>query len=424
MSCFVLPAAALSTAAQLKPLPAAIAAAHSAMAWPLTKQPPPMRYLPLANMRRVRSSTPLPPAAEALVADLDGAIELLDGGDHARVAVGLLLLGLGAADECHAVVTPLSWEDGTHFGGPPILGSAARAEASYAHALVHRYEAWHVGEYGTGWHNSAFWFGLVGALRSPDVAALYDACAAAARWRCAANGGEPAEAAWCAEALGNGWAPRVVNGLCAQVLQGEQPALARLATCLAEMELRTLTDHCLRRAGFAASSQPAAEEPPRQAARSRAEALTDEQRQCGLAAARGLSDAHAAAFAQHGRVVLRGLLPDAGEDVGAAALAARLLDAPACRAARAGDAAAVALLRDAGQACGAAGQGIWLGPRDALAVLVTGSAVQSVPDHRVFAACAADDCSAYWIDPLHGGRGVCPTTVLQWSKGTVHHATE
>ena len=114
----------------------------------------------------------------------------------------------------------------------------------------------------------------------------------------------------------------------------------------------------------------------------------------------------------------------ASEHACAAALAARLLDAPACRAARAGDAAAVALLRDAGQACGAAGQGIWLGPRDALAVLVTGSAVQSVPDHRVFAACAADDCSAYWIDPLHGGRGVCPTTVLQWSKGTVHHATE
>ena len=61
--------------------------------------------------------------------------------------------------QCHALVTPLCWPDGTTFGGPPKLGSDAQGEATYAHALVHRREAWHPGEYGTGWHNAAFWYG-------------------------------------------------------------------------------------------------------------------------------------------------------------------------------------------------------------------------------------------------------------------------
>ena len=38
-----------------------------------------------------------------------------------RVEVGLLLLAGGGADECHALVTPLSWPDGTTFGGPPVF---------------------------------------------------------------------------------------------------------------------------------------------------------------------------------------------------------------------------------------------------------------------------------------------------------------
>ena len=116
------PAAALG----LRPLPPPLAAAHAAVAWPLCEQPP-MRYLPLDAMRRVRASgaAPLPQLATRLTADPEAAVASLGGCDHARVAVGLLLLGLAAADESHALVTPLSWEEGTVFGGPPMLGSAA-----------------------------------------------------------------------------------------------------------------------------------------------------------------------------------------------------------------------------------------------------------------------------------------------------------
>ena len=391
-----------------------------------------MRYLPLDAMRRVRGSgaAPLSEAAAPLAIDPEAAVASLGGSDHARVAVGLLLLGLAAADESHAVITPLSWEEGTQFGGPPMLGSAAAAEASYAHALVHRHEAWHVGEFGTGWHNSAFWFGLTAAKQSADVAAVHQACAAAARAR--ATTASPEASAWVAEALADGWAPRMLNGLCAQAVRGElSEPLAAFASWMAEMELRALMDHCLRCAGYEPATPVAPHAAPVLEAAAEAGSTSSEAgtassqaatTQAGLAAARGLSDAHAAAFVRDGRVLLRGLLLSDGlsraEAAAAeAALAARLLDAPACREAAAGEAGTVALLR-AGDAAAA---GTWLGPSDALATRVdTGTAVEG---RRVFAACAAGDGAAVWVDPLHGARGVCPTSVLQWSKGTVHHAS-
>jgi len=64
----------------------------------------------------------------------------LGGSDYARIAVGLLLLGGGATDECHSLVLPLSWDEDMHIGWGPARTSQAKMEASYAHALVHRRE--------------------------------------------------------------------------------------------------------------------------------------------------------------------------------------------------------------------------------------------------------------------------------------------
>merc|ERR1712244_28328 len=69
---------------------------------------------------------------------------------------------MNAIDECHNLVTPLSWPSSTSFGGKPISGSSASQNACYAHALTHRREGEYVGEFGTGWNNSNYWFGQTG----------------------------------------------------------------------------------------------------------------------------------------------------------------------------------------------------------------------------------------------------------------------
>ena len=75
-----------------------------------------------------------------IISVLGFSVKSLGGSDYARVAVALLLLGGGATDECHDLITPLSWNDDTHFGYGPPKSSVAAAEASYAHSLVHRRE--------------------------------------------------------------------------------------------------------------------------------------------------------------------------------------------------------------------------------------------------------------------------------------------
>ena len=376
-------------------LPAPIAAARSAVYWLLVATPDsPMVYQPLDVMRRVRKNTsPLRTAeAEAVAADIDGAIASLGGSDFARVAVAGLLLGGGGIDECHDLVTPLSWDDGTVFGGPAVPGSPAAREATWAHAIIHRAEGPHPGEFGTGWHNSAFWFGQVIA---PD---LYEVTRAAVVHAAATSSVDPAAALnWCASSLENGWAPRVLNGLCHDVMAGEASAvkLRSFAEAAATVELLTLIDHCLKRSGYTGFQNG------------------------GLEAARAISDAHAGAFAASGRVVLRGVLrsPHIADAVAvAAAVACRLLDVRACRIVH-----AAALAEDGAPVVAVVPSG---GAGDALVVLVESSAEPLPPGSLLFTPCEATNHSASWVDALHGARGVSPSSVLQWSKGTVHTPTE
>lgn len=67
----------------------------------------------------------------------------IDSIHFAQVAIALLYLACGGLDEAHNLVTPLSWPLKTDFGGKPVKGSPANAEASYAHALIHRQVDYH-----------------------------------------------------------------------------------------------------------------------------------------------------------------------------------------------------------------------------------------------------------------------------------------
>ena len=172
-----------------------------------------------------------------------------------------------------------------------------------------------------------------------------------------------------------------------------------------------------------------------------------------------MSDAHAAVFASHGAVAVRGALAELrGDDarlVGAAALAARLLDAPAVwRAVHDGFhrvvvvgasdddgeladradalvqcAAEASSSRADGASTGAVraalGDPVDLAADDAL-VLSAGVTSRAVLSHspavQTFAFAAspprgAMSAAPVWRDSLHGKRGRTPTTVVEWSKG-------
>lgn len=270
----------------------------------------PMRYERTEVIARIRAlgALPLVPqdareCAEALLARAPASASA----DHARVAAALVLLGAGAADEAHNIVTPLSWHYGTTFGGPPVEDSPAVREATFAHALIHRLEANHPGEFGTGFHNSAFWFNyLNGHFGGHEIyprvrdAALAAAAAPSARehrliqrWvleSCLADSaaGQPPDAAAAAADTGprrdeaedgrerngdldaaesaaekkmtataaNGavWSPTALNSLLAQATATPDDALRAFCERVAAAELELLLSFCLERCGLPAAA--------------------------------------------------------------------------------------------------------------------------------------------------------------------------
>jgi hypothetical protein len=245
---------AVLSAVPTRSLPPLISAARLAIQdWPTdAAELRPLFYLPLEHLQKARlsSGAPLRPEAQAIASDVNAAIESLGGSDHAKVAVALLMLAGGGADECHALVTPLSWPDGTTFGGPPVYGSEAASEATHAHALVHRREAVHVGEFGTGWHNSAFWYGQAGNTERMELLRRK------AR-ELAAENGYPEWQRWAEATLLVTWQPKALNGLLNDAIvdtsrRGAPAAnipgsLGHLASVLATLELTMLLDDCLER---------------------------------------------------------------------------------------------------------------------------------------------------------------------------------
>ncbi|PNH08206.1 hypothetical protein TSOC_005291 [Tetrabaena socialis] len=91
------------------------------------------------------------------------AVDPLAAEHYARVVAGLLYVACGGLDQAHNLVTPLCWGAATPYGGRPIAGSPAAADAAYVHALVHRAEGLHDGEYGSGFSNANYWYFAAGS---------------------------------------------------------------------------------------------------------------------------------------------------------------------------------------------------------------------------------------------------------------------
>ena len=148
----------------------------------------------------------------------------------------------------------------------------------------------------------------------------------------------------------------------------------------------------------------------------------------GLVAARLVSGLHQARFSDSGLVVVRRCVADADcanqeARVALAAVATRILDAPACRLCESSTDASTAAITPR------RGMHEWGGMRLNIGdVLVARTGVlDALPSQNCLLmwveACAVDDPTAFWVDTLHAARGTTPTSVTQWSKGTIFYPT-
>ena len=158
-------------------------------------------------------------------------------GDSAAATCALLQLACGGLDECHNRITPMSWPDGTLFGGPPIYNSVARDDATLLHCLTHVCEGRYPGEFGTGWNNAAFWNGQVGD-EHPVFVQVQQAAVAAARRFPHLEGEAVSE-------VQNGWTPGMFIRRCQAALDRsrEMPEDKEYCDALLNAVFRLLFEH-------------------------------------------------------------------------------------------------------------------------------------------------------------------------------------
>lgn len=186
----------------------------------------PMCYEPVPN-------TPLPEVVRGLCPE-----DVQENASHmASVVAALLYLACGGLDEAHNLCTPYSWGSPTPYSGRPVRGSPAAQEASYVHALVHRFEGGHVGEFGTGWSNANYWYGATG--KHPIHKDLLQ------KTKELAEGNPPLEK-YVAN-FGPNWDPYKFVSLCAQAASTKDENLLNFCQAVAKAEWKLLFDYCCDR---------------------------------------------------------------------------------------------------------------------------------------------------------------------------------
>lgn len=138
-------------------LPPALLAAIPGITWPLDPTlTSPLYFESLQQMMAIRASltgtaTTTTSSSLEIFQDIPGTVEKLfprldDDEEENKhffglISMALLLLGHGYTDECHNLITPLSWPDDIHFAyGPSVyakVSPAARCYATYVHCLVY-----------------------------------------------------------------------------------------------------------------------------------------------------------------------------------------------------------------------------------------------------------------------------------------------
>jgi len=410
--------------------------------------------------------------------------------EFGRIAMALVLLGHGYTDECHNLITPMSWPDDIHFAhGPSTYGTTsvpARTFATYTHALVHRKEAFRQGEFGMiGFANANFWSNAVAKCPDDDDVLPQD------ELRDAVIGlsqrpqyvGVGSIQTWCQDhGLVSGddassnmyFESRAVHELCATALRLSQQTNAGSASDATTEEDRKLisfaeevvrdeiqilllsalqnagydVDALLQQLGSSSNARTVASNTSSQAHTGSRWHIDED---FALSATRKVSAAHIHSFQTNKCIVMRRIVAQDLANVNsinnddpyptsllisaATSMVCRLLGVPACR----------MIENESGTAAASVNQdshaivqiivaleelaGLELGQFDCHVQLLDGeletSGAKGSADDECrrlafqLQACGVDDDHALFVDKLYGTRGETPTTVVQWSKGTV-----
>lgn len=145
-----------TSASAAAPLPPSLSAAVSSIKWSLdVGGAPPLHLKTLQEMKAIREQEAQARATRLpfdFLEDIPGTVENIfsrennseeinkDRRDFGLIATALILLGNGFTDECHNLITPLSWPEDIHFAhGPSVFAHTsptARSYATYVHSLV------------------------------------------------------------------------------------------------------------------------------------------------------------------------------------------------------------------------------------------------------------------------------------------------
>lgn len=316
-------------------IPPVLASAIPSIRWPLDPSScPPLYFESLESLKALRSSPSfdllhhLPSTIESLFPPSDA-----DKRHFGIVATALILIGNGFTDECHNIITPLSWPDDVHFAhGASVfadVSSEARAYASYVHCLVHRREAFNMGEFGMmGFANANFWSRAVS--KSPGVHLLpYQEMVSEIR-ALAATSVEAQDWVGLHVPDDSFLESRAIHELCADVLREATP-LREFAERVAETEVRVLLAHALEKAGYEFSFDSIVRRDETSSFPLASSSVSNIDESIALTAARKVSSAHLHNFQSGGSIVLRQVLQSDDAISAAAGVACRLLVCPACR---------------------------------------------------------------------------------------------
>lgn len=268
-------------ASATRPLPSSVGLAISEMQMPLSLESyVPLYYKSLPEMALIRADAPQADISDLVrnvvgtIATLAGTRSATEGAGEpeqieywARCATALMLLGHGATDEAHDLVSPLSWPNELPFAyGPPVaVPEQVLTLASYVHALVHRREGPNPSEFGmTGFVNADYWAGS--ALRSPEGAEALplEEIRTAILHLATARQASPQVQEWvqthlAAEELAFPvWDPRVLNELCANLQAAQTNTAASTDTTAIQefaeqavlAEIKILLKHALQTIGY------------------------------------------------------------------------------------------------------------------------------------------------------------------------------
>ena len=436
-----------------------LSGAISSIQWPLMPSMP-MYYEPLSSLQTLRQPASIPSSVQSILQQ--GITESLtklanvpsDKDENTRqhlssIALALVFLGNGLPDEAHDLITPLSWNEDTYFGGYTLMNQnldpTVIALASYTHALVHRREGFAQGEFGMmGYQNANYWANAANARNVNDVLPLKDI---GNRIMNSSKEFGSESIAWCeVNNVVSNFDVTLLHRLMADACRDENMSveMKEFAQHACEVELKTLIDFCFTEMGYESMLDQNSIEKDEIGVDHIEASAVDIRIDTDLAqaVANKVSSAHIGAFQSSKCVTLRNVMQKRSDNsmneaiTAAAGAACRLLGVASVKLDAAGTSNEVLHIilpwNDKENALDAM-KGI--SSTEAKAFYGGGDLSQGdvfafigTKEHNTgsndcifsFVPCDPSDGDAIFKDRFFGKRGDTPTSVLQWSKGTIH----